>query len=121
MSAENYTQIVKPVAGVEAKRAKIDASSGANTLVAAVSGKRVCVLAIVAMAADPVSATLYSGPTDTGAPISGPMPLAANGGFVVPAPNDPSLHWFETNAGEPLTLALDVPVQVSGWLVYYEG
>ena len=109
---------------VEARRIKISASSDAaagNTLIPAVTGKGIYVLAMCLMAADPVNATFYSGPGDTGTAISGPMPLSANGGFVLPAPSDAAMHWLQTAPGQALTLLLDTAVQVSGWLIYYEG
>lgn len=109
---------------IEAKRVKIDASSDAtagNTIIPAVTGKRICVLAMCLMAADSANATFYSGPGDTGTAVSGPMSLSANGGFVIQAPSDPAMHWLETVEGQAMTLKLSTPVQVSGWLVYYEG
>jgi hypothetical protein len=116
-------QLVR-IGDVAARRAKIDCASAdvaGNEIVPAVPGKNICVLALCLMAADGVEATFYSGPADTGTALSGPMSLAANGGFVNPAPADPSFHWLETQPGQSLTLLLSAAVQVSGWLVYYEA
>ena len=123
MPGRHYTQVVRSVAGVEAKRAVVNAASDAasgNEIVAAVTGKSICALAVCLMAADAVNATFYSGPGDTGTAITGPMPLGANGGFVNPAPADSEMHWLQTESGKALTLKLDAAVQVSGWVVYYE-
>ena len=115
--------LVRLGGAIATKRAKINAVSdadGGNEIIAAVTGKKICVLAVCLMAADAVNATFYSGPADTGTAISGPMPIGANGGFVNPAPADPDMHWLQAEPGEALTLKLDAAVQVSGWVAYYE-
>jgi hypothetical protein len=96
------------------------AAAGNNEIVAAVTGKSICVLATLLMAADTVTATVYSDIQSGGTALSGPMPLAANGGFVLPAPADPSACWFKTAAGKKLNLYLSAAKQVSGAVVYYE-
>ncbi len=109
---------------IAVKRAKIDCSSDAaagNELVAAVAGKRICVLAACFMAATAVNATFYSDPADTGAALTGPMPLGDTGGFVCNPPASSTMAWLVTEAGESLTLKLDAANQASGFLVYYEG
>ena len=116
--------LVRTGGAITVQRAKIDCDSDAgvgNELVAAVAGKRICVLARCLMAADAVNATFYSGPADAGTAVSGPMPLGANGGFVLDAPADPAMHAMETAEGEALTIGLDAAVQVSGWLLWYEA
>lgn len=116
--------LVRADAGVEIKRVGINASSNAaagNQLLAGVSGKRLCALGVCLMAAAAVNATFYSGPANAGTALGGPMPLGANGGFVLPVPPDRSHYWFATNAGEALTLHLSAAVQCSGWIVYYEA
>lgn len=123
MPSGTYTQIVRPVAGVEVKRAVVDAASNAaagNILVTEVPGKRICVLAACLIAAGDVAATFYSGPADVGMALSGPLPLGANGGFVIDAPLDANLAWLRNEPGESLTLHLGAAVQVGGWLVYFE-
>ena len=105
----------------EVKRAVISASAaGDNEIVAAVTGKSICVLAMLLMAGDTVTATVYSDNQSGGTALTGPMPLAANGGFVLPAPADPSACWFKTAAGKKLNLYLSAAKQVSGTVVYYE-
>ena len=115
--------LVRVGGSVEIKRAKIDCSSDAaagNELLAAVAGKRICVLAACFMAATAVNATFYSGPADTGIALTGPMPLGDTGGFVCNPPAAPAMAWLVTEVGESLTLKLDAANQVSGFLVYYE-
>ena len=124
MSIPNYNQIVRTTGGVEVKRTKIDAASNAaagNTLVASVAGKRLCILGVTLIAAGTVSTTFYSGPGDSGTALSGALPLAANGGFVVNPPADPAMHWLETVAGQALTLKLSAAIQCSGFITYYEA
>jgi hypothetical protein len=124
MAGPHYTQIVRTVAGVDAKRAAVNAASSAavgNTLVAAVPGKRICVLAACLIAAGDVSATFFSGAADTGTALTGPLTLSASGGFVINAPADPAMAWMVTEPGEALTLGLSADVAVGGWLVYCEA
>ena len=98
------------------KYAKISAaSSGDNTLVAAVTGKKIRVLDVLIIATDAVTTSFESGASGTA--LTGDMSLAANGGY---APGfNPHGH-FETVAGELLNLELGGAVQVDGWLIYIE-
>ncbi len=93
------------------------ASSGDNTLVAAVTGKRIKVLALVLVAASAVTVRLESGAGGTA--LTGVMNLAASDLRVVFPPSEPGYHWVETAAGELLNLELGDAVQVSGCVVYY--
>jgi len=96
------------------KRAKISAaSSGNNTIVSAVSNKRIRVLALTLMSAGSVNATFQSGASGTD--LTGAMPLAANTGF---SPAYSPLGQFETEPGELLNLSLSAAIQVSGWMTY---
>ena len=114
-----------PNAGpVTVKRIKIDAASAAaagNELIAAVAGKRIYVLSAFLMAAAPVDGTFFSDPADTGDALTGALTLGAGGGFAWPFPPHPALAPLVTVAGESLSLLLSSAVQVSGWIVYYEG
>ena len=87
-------------------------SSGANTVIAAVSGKRIIVLKYKRIAAAKVTATWESG---GGTVLDGPCSLAANGGEVEPFCI--SGH-FATLSGEALVLFLGDAVQVGGNLLY---
>lgn len=75
------------------------ASSGATQLVAAQTGLRIVVLQIAVIASAAQNVRFQSAGTD----ISCTFPLAANGGFVLPASQ---LGWFQTNVGEALNVNL---------------
>ncbi len=94
----------------------IDAAlSGNNTLVAAVSGKKLRVLSVFLMAAAAVVVRFEDGAGGTA--LSGQMNVAVNGGFVMPF--NP-VGWFETSSNVLLNLELDGAVSVDGCLVYVE-
>ena len=115
--------LVRVAGSITPKRVKIDCASDAaagNELVAAVAGKKICVLAACLMAATAVNATFYSGPADTGTALTGPMPLGDTGGFVCSPPAAVGMAWLATEVGQSLTLKLDAANQASGLLVYFE-
>lgn len=98
------------------KHAVIDhATSGDNTIVAAVTGKKIRVISLAIVAAGAVSVRFESAAGGTA--LTGQMALPANGGFAPPAS-----RWghFETVAGELLNLELSGAVSVDGWLKYVE-
>jgi hypothetical protein len=98
------------------KRALISAaSSGDNTLVAGVTGKKIRVLQFALVSVTAVAVRFESAASGTAIP--GVMSLGATG--VLSAGYCPVGH-FETIAGELLNLELGGAVQVSGWLVYQE-
>lgn len=98
------------------KFAVIDAaSSGDNTLVAAVAGKKIRVLAMVIDAAGAVNIRLESGASGTA--MTGQMSMT-NGTSLV-WPFNP-VGWMETAAGSLLNLELSGAVSVDGCLVYIE-
>ncbi len=89
------------------------ASSGDNTVVALVSGKKIRVLSYVLVADGAVTAKFQSDATD----LTGAMSFAANGGASVPF--CPVGH-FETASGVALQLNLGGAVGVRGHLTYVE-
>lgn len=99
------------------KRAVVDAAtSGDNTLVAAVTGKKIRVLAMFAvMTGTAVTIRFESGAGGTA--LTGQMTPSQGGGFVLPY--NP-LGWFETASGELLNLELGGAQSVDGVLVYAE-
>ena len=98
------------------KYAKIDAaSSGDNTLVAAVTGKQIRVLAAFMVSAGTVNVRFEDGAGGTA--LTGQMNLVANSGFTLPF-NE--VGWFETTAATLLNLELSGAVSVDGCLVYIE-
>lgn len=105
------TQSSKPI-----RRAVIDvATSGDNTIVAAIASTKIRVLAVVLVAAGAVTVRFESGAGGTA--LTGQMSLAANGGFA--SGFNPVGH-FETAAGSLLNLELSGAVSVDGWIVYQE-
>lgn len=98
------------------KRAVIDvASLGDNTIVAAVTGKKIRVFQVVLISAGTTTVRFESGAGGTA--LTGQLSLAANVGF--------STGWcpvghFETAAGSLLNLELSAAISVDGWLVYLE-
>jgi hypothetical protein len=93
------------------------ASVGDNTLVAAVSGKKIKVLGLMLVAPSKVDVRLESGASGTA--LTGVITLSGYGFRVVWPPSEPGCHWVETAAGALLNLELSGAVQVSGCLVYY--
>lgn len=91
------------------------ATSGNNTLVAAVTGKKIRVLSYAIVAAGAVTVRFESGADGTA--LSGVMSLAANGGLSCSFNEG---GWFETAAATLLNMELGGAVQVSGHLSYIE-
>ena len=98
------------------KFAALDAATlGNNTVVAAVTSKRIRVVAVCLLAAGTVIARFESGADGTA--LTGQMNLLATTGFVLPF--NP-VGWFETAAGVLLNLELSAAVSVDGCLTYVE-
>jgi hypothetical protein len=99
----------------EVKRAAIAAaSSGNNTLVTAVAGKRIVVVHYQMIAAGTVTAKFQSGAGGTD--LSGAMALTTNSG----ASDRFDRGLFETAAGALLNLSLSGAISVAGYLSYIE-
>ncbi len=98
------------------KFAIIDAAtSGDNTLVAAVTSKKIRVHALFVVSAGTVTARFESGAGGTA--LTGQMNLVANTGFVLPY--NP-VGWFETASNTLLNLELSGAISCDGSLVYTE-
>lgn len=99
------------------KRAVVDAaSSGDNTIVAAVTGKKIRVHScVIIMTGTAVTLRFESGAGGTA--LTGQMQPSQGGGFVLP--HNP-MGWFETAAGELLNLELGDAQSADGVLVYSE-
>lgn len=91
------------------------AASGDNTLVAAVSGKRIRVLSYQLVAANTVAIRFESGAGGTA--LSGVMTAAVS--VPITGQFNPVGH-FETAAGALLNMELGGAVQVSGHITYQE-
>jgi hypothetical protein len=99
------------------KRAVIDAAtSGDNTLVAAVTGKKIRVLAAFLIMTGTAVTIRFESATG-GTALTGQMQPTQGGGFVLPY--NP-LGWFETLSGELLNLELSGAQSVDGVLNYVE-
>jgi hypothetical protein len=98
----------------EVQYAVIDhAASGNNTLVAAVTGKKIRVVFFLMVSAGSVTPRFQSGAGGTA--LSGQMTMAVNS--VISAPYNPA-GWFETAAAALLNLELSAPVSVDGVVGY---
>lgn len=90
-------------------------SSGNNTLVAAVVGKKILVFNCVLIASGTVDAIFQDGAG--GAGLSGTLPLTTNSGFTAPFSE---IGWTKTSTNTLLNLNLSGAVSVGGFLVYAE-
>lgn len=98
------------------KYAAISAStSGDNTIVAAVTGKKIRVLSLVLVSAGTTTTAFESAAGGTA--LTGDMALVANTGYVLPY--NP-FGWFQTVASELLNLELSAAIAVAGSLTYVE-
>jgi hypothetical protein len=98
------------------KRAKIDvASSGDNSIVSAVAGKKIRVISLFYLASGTVTAMWYSAAAGTA--LTGGLQHTAATGVVLNQNED---GWFETVAGEALVLNLSAAISVDGFLSYIE-
>ena len=108
-----------PTSAVDAGAAKFAvinaATSGNNTIVAAVTGKKIRVLSYVLISAGAVNATFQTGAGGTA--LTGALPLAAQAGAS--SGFSPVGH-FETVAAALLNLSLSAAIQVSGHVTYVE-
>lgn len=101
---------------VAVKYAKIDAStSGDNTIVAAVTGKKIRVVSLFYFSSGTVNVRFESGASGTA--LTGQMQHIAQTGAVLSYNED---GWFETAAGSLLNLELSDAVSVDGCLSYIE-
>ena len=101
---------------IDVKHKKIDAaSSGDNTLVAAVSGKRILVTSLFLVSAGTVNVRFESGASGTA--LTGQMNLIANTGFAL---NYNEYGWFVTAKDELLNMELSDAISVDGSLSYRE-
>lgn len=104
-----------PYKGRSVSRVSIDqGAAGQTDLVALVAGQRIYIVGafIDVDAAGTLQFNSGTGPTA----ISGAIPIAANGGFVLPA--DVDNPWNFTAVGEKLGI-LTATGKAKGWLLYY--
>lgn len=96
----------------------VAASQTDTSLVAAITGKKIRVLAVVINQGDTTPSTVVFNSKGSGAGTakSPTFKAAANGGFVIPFSPE---GWFETNAGEGLTVSTGSG-STTGILVVYD-
>lgn len=92
------------------------ASSGDNTIVAAVSGESVRVWKIWFWVNGTVSVTIKDG---AGTNLTGAMAMVAQNEFVRNL--DETIPWFVTTAGNAFIINLNGAVQISGRVYYTQG
>lgn len=103
--------------GMVVKYEKINANtSGDNTLLAAVTGKRIRVLAVNIICTTAGDVRFESGASGTA--LTGQYPVAANGGFVLPYS---PVGWFQTASATLLNLELSGTLDCNGSFVYVEA
>jgi hypothetical protein len=94
-----------------------ESSSGTNAVVAAVTSKKIRVLAYNMIAAGSVNAKFQSDGAGTPTDLTGLKYMVVNSGIC--APFNPA-GWFETASGLSLDLNLSAAIAVGGELVYVE-
>ncbi len=100
--------------GSELQYASVDAAgSGDNTLVAAVSGRKIRVLSLFLVASGAVTVAFESDASGTA--LTGDMQVGANGNIAMPFNPE---GWFQTVAGELLNMELGGATSVDGCLTY---
>lgn len=113
---QNGALLTCPAANDDYKYAVIDAAtSGNNTLVAAVASRKIRVLAYMLESSGTVTVRFESDADGTA--LTGQMPTTAQN--ILSAGFNPA-GWFETVAGELLNLELSGAVGVDGHLTYIE-
>ena len=104
------------VGGQPLKRETLaDASSGDNTIVAAVTDRKIRVHSVFLVTAGAVTVAFESGAGGTA--LTGDMSFAANGGMVL---NHNPTGWFETAASALLNVELGGAVAIAGAITYTE-
>ncbi len=98
------------------KRAPISgASSGANTLVAAVAGRKIRVIGLFLFSAGTVTVTIQTAAGGTA--LIGALPMVAQSSVTLPAT---LLGWCDTVAGDLLNMNLSTTVAITGCVLYQE-
>lgn len=108
-------EVTDGLSGIAKYAAITASSSGATTIIAAVSGKRIRVVALQLLVNAAVNVKWQSHVTPTDK--TGLAYFTANGGYALPY--NPA-GWFETVAGEALDINLSGAVAVGGSLTYIE-
>lgn len=103
---------------VQTQTASIDFNTAATqTLIPAVTGKRIAVFAYVLVNGVATAQTVQfkSNTTNLGGVIA--LPSSVGGGLVA-STGDPRIAWFVTGDGVALTMVMSAATQVGGHIVY---
>lgn len=100
----------------EVKRAIIDHAAADNTLVAAVTARKIRVLSLFVVASGGANTLRFESGTG-GTALTGQMSLLGNA--VMDLPHNPA-GWFETAVAALLNLELSAATSVDGALTYVE-
>jgi hypothetical protein len=92
-----------------------DGTSGQNTLVAAVTGERIKVYALVLIVEGTVGIEFRDGASTA---LTGRMNFQAREGLTIAVA--PPAFLFQTTAGNAFTMNLDAAVIVDGWFAYWD-
>lgn len=115
-ASDESSTIYNGTTALTPKFAAIDAaSSGDNTILAAVTSKKIRVVSLFVVSAGTTTVRFESGASGTA--LTGQMNLIANTGFVLPY--NPA-GWFETASGTLLNMELSAAVSVDGSFSYVE-
>jgi len=115
-SSDETSTVYNGTTALTPKFAMIDvASNGDNTILAAVTSKKIRVHQLLLVSAGITTVRFESGASGTA--LTGQMTLAANSGFTLPYS---PLGWFETGSGVLLNLELSAAISVDGCFTYTE-
>lgn len=103
-------------AASEVQRVAISVTATDNTLVAAVTGRRIRVVSCVLVASGGANSVRFESAAG-GTALTGVMDLAADGQLILP---QNMAGWFHTVAAELLNLELSAATLVAGVLNYVE-
>jgi hypothetical protein len=92
-----------------------DGVSGQNTLIAAVTGKRLKVYALVLISEGTVGVEFRDGASTA---LTGRMNFQAREGLTIAVA--PPAFLLQTTAGNAFTMNLDAAVQIDGWFAYWD-
>lgn len=96
------------------KRQPVNVSSDGQILISGVANRRIRVLGGFLITGAALTAEIKSGNNSA---ASGPLPLIANEGFIIPYAETGN---FETLTGQNLTISKSAAGNIGGWLVYVE-
>ncbi len=119
MSA-NHSQVVRTVLG-SVKSVALNQADDPVTVVAAVPGKRICVLGVYGTVPTTITVTFYSGPPANGKPLSGAIIVSSSMPLKLQPTGHPDVPWMATDVGEALVLDPTISNVLKGVLIFCEA